>query len=117
MGLTIACTTYDCDNAAELASFYAQLLDHPVDPEASEFFATVGRESGMTPPLMFVKVPERTPGKNSIHLDLLATDLPAEIERALALGARHIGDFGEVGIKWTTLADPEGNLFDIATLP
>ncbi|MGW5387505.1 VOC family protein [Nocardia sp. NPDC003963] len=117
MGLTIACTTYDCADAAELANFYARLLGHPVDPEAGEFFATVGRESGMTPPLMFVKVPERTPGKNSIHLDLLADDLPAEIERALALGARHIGDFGESGMKWTTLADPEGNLFDIAALP
>ncbi|MET8795305.1 VOC family protein [Nocardia sp. NPDC004568] len=117
MAPTIACTTYDCDNAAELANFYAQLLDHPVDAEATEFFATVGRETGMTPPLMFVQVPDRTPGKNSIHLDLLATDLSAEIQRALALGAKHIGDFGESGIKWTTLADPERNLFDIAALP
>jgi hypothetical protein len=30
------------------------------------------------------------------------------------LGAKHIGDFDEYGAKWSTLAAPEGNLFDIA---
>ncbi|MFI5715099.1 VOC family protein [Nocardia sp. NPDC051750] len=115
MAPTIACTTFDCTDAAALAGFYAQLLDHPVDADASEFFATVGRGSGMTPPLMFLKVPERTPGKNSVHLDMMATDLSAEVERAVALGAKHIGDFDEYGLQWATLADPEGNLFDIAT--
>ncbi|WP_324196673.1 VOC family protein [Nocardia cyriacigeorgica] len=35
------------------------------------------------------------------------------MERAVSLGARHIADYDEYGIKWATLADPEGNLFDI----
>lgn len=114
MAPTIAATTYDCTDAAALADFYARLLDQPVDPDASEFVATVGNESGMTPALMFLQVPDRTPGKNSVHLDLMATDLAAEVERAVALGAKHIGDFDEHGFRWATLADPEGNLFDIA---
>ncbi|WP_280425005.1 VOC family protein [Nocardia carnea] len=117
MAPTIAATTYDCADAAALAGFYARLLDHPVDPEASEYVATVGRESGLTPPLFFLQVPDKTPGKNSVHLDLIATDLAAEVERAVALGARHIGDFDEHGFRWATLADPEGNLFDIAIHP
>lgn len=117
MAPTIAATTYDCANPAALADFYSKLLDHPadpVDPGAGDFYATVGRESGMTPPLMFLKVPDKNPGKNTIHLDLMAADLRAEVDRAIALGARHVADYNEFGLNWTTLADPEGNLFDIA---
>ena len=31
----------------------------------------------------------------------------------LALGATRIADFDQDGERWTTLADPEGNEFDI----
>ncbi|MEO3863328.1 VOC family protein [Acrocarpospora sp. B8E8] len=116
--LAIGNVTADCAHAADLAGFYAALLDRPVDAGATEFFATVGRESGAQPVLMFIKVPERTPGKNSVHLDLHAPDVAAEVARAISLGAKHVADFAEYGMVWTTLADPEGNLFDIgAKLP
>jgi hypothetical protein len=111
--LTIGNVTYDCTHAADLARFYATLLDRPVDDGASEYFATVGRAMGAHPVLMFLKVPERTPGKNSVHLDLHAPDVAAEVARAISLGAKHVADFAEYGAVWTTLADPEGNLFDI----
>ena len=112
--LSVAHVTVDCQHhAGELAGFYAALLDRPVDPGASEYFATVGRGSGAPPVLMFIRVPERTPGKNSVHLDLHAPDVPAEVARAVGLGAKHVADFAEYGAVWTTLADPEGNLFDI----
>ncbi|WP_040788014.1 VOC family protein [Nocardia paucivorans] len=114
MAPTLECITFDCANAAALADFYAELLDMPVDEGANEFYASIGRSNGHGPGLMFLQVPERTPGKNAVHLDLAAADLPAEVERAVALGAKHIGDFHEFGIRWSTLADPEGNLFDIA---
>ncbi|MET8773469.1 VOC family protein [Nocardia sp. NPDC050713] len=113
MTLSIAHVTFDCENAAALAGFWAELLDQRVDEGASEFFATVGRESGLAPVLMFIKVPDKTPGKNVAHLDLHAADWREHIERAITLGAKHIGDFEEYGGQWTTLADPEGNLFDI----
>ena len=35
------------------------------------------------------------------------------MERAIWLGASRHGDFDEYGTGWTTLADPEGNFFDI----
>ncbi|MEV6068562.1 VOC family protein [Nocardia sp. NPDC052001] len=114
MPLTIANITVDCDNAAELAGFWAQLLERTVDPDANREFATVGQSTGVTPTLMFIRVPDKTPGKNVVHLDLHGEDLAKQIERAVALGAKHIADFDEYGIKWSTLADPEGNLFDIA---
>jgi predicted enzyme related to lactoylglutathione lyase len=111
--LTIGNITVDCTHASDLAEFYAALLGRPVDAGASEFFATVGREAGARPVFMLIKVPDRTPGKNSVHLDLLTSDVAAEVARAVGLGAKHIADFAEYGATWTTLADPEGNLFDI----
>ncbi|WP_068279592.1 VOC family protein [Aldersonia kunmingensis] len=114
MPLKIAHVTIDCTGpASELAQFWSDLLDRPVDDGANEFFATVGRSSGSGDALMFIRVPDKTPGKNVIHLDLVASDYAEQIERATALGAERVGDFDEYGAVWTTLRDPEGNLFDI----
>ncbi|MFD4428210.1 VOC family protein [Nocardia sp. NPDC058497] len=114
MTLALGNVTFDCQNSAdELAEFYAQLLDRPVDPEASAFFATVGQTSGASPVLMFIQVPDKTPGKNVVHLDFHSVQWRDYVERAISLGAKHIGDFDEYGQQWVTLADPEGNLFDI----
>ncbi|MFI6212628.1 VOC family protein [Nocardia brasiliensis] len=113
MTLTLAHITIDSADAAALAGFWSELLDLPVDPAASAEFATVGRTAGAAPVLMFIRVPDKTPGKNVIHLDLHAADWQRHIDRAISLGAKRIGDFDEYGAQWTTLADPEGNLFDI----
>ncbi|GAA0452117.1 glyoxalase [Paractinoplanes deccanensis] len=111
--LDIAHVTVDCTHAADLADFYAALLDRPVDEGSSPYFATVGRSEGARPVLMFIQVHDPTPGKNRVHLDLHTPDVPAGVARAIALGAKHVADFDEYGAVWTTLADPEGNLFDI----
>ena len=112
--LTLGNVAIDCSDAAALASFYAALLDRPVDPGASEYFASIGR-GATTPVLMFLKVPDRTPGKNSVHLDLHTDTLADEIARAVSLGAKHLADFDQYGAVWATFADPEGNVFDIGT--
>ncbi len=113
MALSLEHITFDCHNPAALAGFWAALLDRPVDPDASEYFATVGRSSGSTPVLMFIAVPDKNPGKNTLHIDMVATDWTEQIERAVGLGAKHLADYDEYGTKWATLSDPEGNLFDI----
>lgn len=51
--------------------------------------------------------------KNRMHLDLHVADPEAEAARLIALGARRLGE-GSLGeITWITMADPEGNEFDI----
>ncbi len=107
--LSIAHVVVDCTDAAALATFYAELLDTEVNPGASAYFATVAA----APTLMFIKVGDKTPGKNSVHIDLHAPEWLDYVERAESLGAKRIGEFDEYGAKWVTLADPEGNLFDI----
>ncbi|MBF6465347.1 VOC family protein [Nocardia beijingensis] len=112
MTLSIAHVTIDCENAGALAEFWSQLLETPVDPDPTPEFATVGRAAGAAPVLMFTRVPDKNPGKNVIHLDLHASGRD-EVARAIDLGAKHVADYDEWGLRWTTLADPEGNLFDI----
>ncbi|MGK8521576.1 VOC family protein [Nocardia asteroides] len=114
MTLSIAHVTIDCDNASALAEFWSRLLETPLDPGSTREFATVGRSAGAATPLMFIRVPDKNPGKNVIHLDLHGADRDGQVARAIELGAEHVGDFDEWGMKWTTMADPEGNLFDIA---
>ena len=104
----------DSQRADEIAAFWSALLDRPINNGANQFFALIPASYDRTfPALMFLAVPEPRQGKNRMHLDLVATDLPAEVERAVALGATKIAEFDEYGTRWTTLTDPEGNIFDI----
>jgi uncharacterized glyoxalase superfamily protein PhnB len=48
-----------------------------------------------------------------VHLDLVATDIQADVERAISLSATKVAEFDEYGTRWTTMTDPEGNVFDI----
>ena len=48
-----------------------------------------------------------------MHVDLDVSDLAAAVDRILAAGASRVGDFNDHGFSWTTLADPEGNAFDV----
>lgn len=52
-------------------------------------------------------------GKGRLHLDLVHapdTDLAAEVDRLLALGATP-ADIGQGDVPWVVLADPDGNEF------
>ncbi len=62
---------------------------------------------------MFNKVAEGKQAKNRVHVDLISATWDAEVDRLVALGATRIGDFDQDGSRWTTLADPEGNEFDV----
>jgi NAD(P)-dependent dehydrogenase (short-subunit alcohol dehydrogenase family) len=47
--------------------------------------------------------------QNRLHLDLITADFDAEPARLSKLGATEVATFD----RWTTLADPEGNEFDL----
>ncbi len=108
--------TFDCTgDPYDLGVFWSELLgrpladdDKPGDPEA------LIQDPDGGPRLLFVRVPEGKTAKNRIHLDLRPTGRTraAEVERALALGARLIADRTRPdGGGWFLLADPEGNEF------
>ena len=112
MALKTENITIDTTDPEKLADWWARALDGQVNPVAPPFFVVVTVPEG--PGLAFQQVEDPTPGKNKWHLDLFSPDPAAAIQRALDLGATKKGDYEEYDTVWTTLADPEGNLFDVA---
>jgi hypothetical protein len=91
------------------------VLDRQLDDGATEDFASLalGDDAAGRPHWMFNKVPEPKQVKNRVHVDLISPTPDQDVKRLLAIGATHVADFDEDGSRWTTLADPEGNEFDI----
>ncbi len=115
MATTLEQITFDTRDALALAQFYAAVLDREVDPDGNPDFASIGLggENPLNPFFMFLQIPDDKVGKNRVHVDLLSTDMRADVQRAITAGATHVGDFKEFGTEWTSLLDPEGNAFDI----
>ena len=98
----------DCHDPERVAGFWSQALDLPLHgPHDGEWWLEPG---GDLPDILFLEVPEAKSVKNRVHLDLRPDDQAAEVERLLALGARHV-DIGQRDVSWVVLADPEGNEF------
>ena len=116
MPIDLARSVIDSLRADDIAAFWSALLERPVIDGASQFFAMIpASDDGSFPALMFLAVPEPRQGKNRVHLDLVAADLPAEVERAVSLGATKVAEFRRVRDDMDHLTDPEGNIFDIGT--
>lgn len=105
----------DCADAAKLADFWAEALGRSVgDGASAEFAALEATDSASSGPrLSFHQVTEAKTVKNRLHLDLINSDYEAETNRLLSLGASKIREVRQGDARWTTLADPEGNEFDL----
>ena len=113
MSLRIQCVNIDTTDPARLAAFWQEALgwrrtyDTPdevvLEPPAGS------PEDGVSPDLLFARVPEEKSGKNRLHLDLRPLDQDAEVARLESLGATR-ADVGQSGEEsWVVLADPDGN--------
>jgi predicted enzyme related to lactoylglutathione lyase len=116
MTLRAANITFDCEDALVVGRFWSTALRRPLDPDASPYFASIGRQDPDPgqPNWFFAKVPEPRTVKNRVHVDLVADDVEAEIARLLDLGAERIADKSEYGHTWTVMIDVEGNEFCVA---
>jgi predicted enzyme related to lactoylglutathione lyase len=115
MSSTIIGLSIDAADAAALAGFWGEALGREVAAGANEGYAVVTIDSTAVsvPRLVFHQVPEGKTVKNRLLFDLTAADWEAEISRLTDLGATRIRDVEKNGARWTTLADPEGNEFDL----
>jgi catechol 2,3-dioxygenase-like lactoylglutathione lyase family enzyme len=106
----------DCRDPESLAAFWAAVLDYRVLGRDDDGAVEIGPEAGFggaAPTLVFAPVPDPTPGKVRLHIDVNPTDREqdAELERLLELGAKP-ADVGQTGDEnWHVLEDPEGNQF------
>jgi hypothetical protein len=113
MTLRMQCLVVDCADTGVVAGFWEAALgwrrthDTPdqivLEPPAGS------AEDGVSPDLLFVRVPDPTPGKNRLHLDLRPEDQEREVERLVALGARRASVGQPADATWVVLTDPEGN--------
>ena len=112
----------DCADPHGLARFWCSVLDYEVQDEQDDFVAIGSpmvpegkHRLGPVPPMLtFAPVPEGKTVKNRLHLDVNPTDRSQdeEIARLIGLGATVVCD-NRPEFGWVTLADPEGNEFDV----
>lgn len=114
MTVTLHAVTFDCGDPNSLAAFWAKFLGRDVDPHQLDGLATIGYNQPARPFFVFAKVDGGKVGTKRVHPDFATKDLETESEGVLALGATRIRDVAEHGVRFTTVADPEGNLFDLA---
>ena len=114
-GATFLYLTIDCRKPDRLASFWAALLDTEVDTTMDDGRFVFLRGNDQLPVICFQRVAEPKAGKNRLHVDLSVDDLGAATERVIAMGGPWPdGEERQLeGFEWRTLADPEGNEFDI----
>ncbi|MFC4785771.1 VOC family protein [Nocardioides sp. MAHUQ-72] len=111
-GLRWQCLVVDSTDPARVAGFWEQALGwrrtHETETEVVLEPPAGSPEDGVSPDLLFVRVPEEKATKNRLHLDLRPLDQAAEVARLEALGARRV-DVGQQDVSWVVLADPDGN--------
>ena len=106
--------TFDCADPRALASFWSEVLGKAVDPEVHPTVLTIGAETDR-PFLVFQGMESLPRERNRVHADFLADDLDRETDRLVALGATVVARFDLETFRYTTMADPEGNWFDLTT--
>ncbi|MFI9151730.1 VOC family protein [Streptomyces sp. NPDC053367] len=99
----------DAADPVALGRWWAEALGWEVLDDSWEEFE-IRPTSESLPGIIFEPVEEGKSVKNRLHLDFRPDDQRAEVERLLALGARHV-DVGQGEQPWVVLADPEGNEF------
>lgn len=113
------CVVVDCADPEPVATFWQAALGWRrthVSADGGEIVLEPpegSREDGVSPDLLFIRVPDPTPGKNRLHLDLRPADQAAEVARLEGLGATRVevGQSRREEASWVVMADVAGNEF------
>ena len=113
MSSKVFAVSFDAHDPRAAASFWAAVLGRTVADGADSDNAAVNADPAVPGSRIgFHRVPESKTVKNRMHFDLITTDFDAEISRLTGLGATRLNEVN-AGRHWVTLADPEGNEFDV----
>jgi predicted enzyme related to lactoylglutathione lyase len=115
MTLRVSEVVIDCADHGAVVDFWAAAFGYERREINEQYVSLVPpeREPGR-PPLLFQKVPEAKVVKNRVHLDTHGESMSAEVERLRALGATVVAARSLGQLKWTVMADPEGNEFCVS---
>ncbi|MHA7306431.1 VOC family protein [Arthrobacter sp. TMN-49] len=110
--IKLSAIVINTQNPAALTDYWTAFLQTEVDYSDSGF---TWLASGKGQPRLAIQtVKEPTQGRRRLHLDFASDDVPAEVQRALSLGATTVEEHTMSGFSWVVLADPDGNEFCIA---
>jgi hypothetical protein len=111
-GIWIGSLVVDCTHLQEMIRFWTQALHYvPRDPPGPDGVVLTD-PAGRGPNLNLSLSGEGPLEEYRLHLDLYASDPEAEVERLIRLGATLKLPAAQ-GRDFVTLADPDGNLFDV----
>jgi hypothetical protein len=118
--VTLGAVNVEADDPAGLARFWSAALGGTIETSTHEMAFVSAHGSGGFAMFFQLRTDPR-PERQSQHLDLTVPwgTRVSEVERFASLGATHQWDvLDEVPwVQWTTMTDPEGNLFCIAEHP
>ena len=102
----------DCTDLQRMIAFWQEAL-HYVPRDSPEPDGVVLKDpEGRGPNLSLNKTSEGPLDDYRLHLDLYSSDPEREVERLLRLGATLVSP-AKKGHDFVTLADPDGNPFDV----
>ena len=110
--LWIGSVVIDCKKFDDMIAFWKAALGYELRHPPSEDWALIYDPSGSGPNLAFQKDPVGPGDTYWFHLDLYSSEPEEEVNRLLKLGATMVQPARE-GFDYVTLADPDGNPFDI----
>jgi uncharacterized protein involved in tolerance to divalent cations/catechol 2,3-dioxygenase-like lactoylglutathione lyase family enzyme len=103
----------DCSDLDRAATFWAAALhaEHePVDPASTHVYRKL-RVPNTEVRVLLQRTEDTTTDKASMHLDIEADDVEAEVQRLEALGATRYDHQQRRGYDFWVLHDPDGNVF------
>jgi hypothetical protein len=117
VALQVSEIVIDCSSHDLVVDFWLAALDGYQRTDVNKQYVAITPDQPAIgrPSILFQKVPEPKVVKNRVHLDLRGESMSADVQRLADLGAtviaeRSLGD----AIRWTVLADPEGNEFCVS---
>lgn len=110
--LWVGSIVIDCGDLPRMIAFWREAL-HYVPRDRPEPDGVVLKDpTGSGPNLTLNLTSEGPTESHRLHLDLYSSDPEGEVKRLVRLGAT-VREPREAGRDFVTLADPDGNLFDV----
>jgi hypothetical protein len=114
MSISLFSVAFDARDPQAAAGFWAAVLGRTVADGATSDNAVVEADPAIPGSRIgFHRGPEGKTVKNRMHFDLITTDFDVETDRLIGLGATKLNEVNRAYAHWITLADPEGNEFDL----
>ena len=109
--MQIHAVTIDPLNPQQLAAWWSNALGINI---GADYEQIVQLEATPHFPLFqFQKIEDVPVQRNRVHVDFRTSDLDAEITKLVNLGASHLQTYDLPSIRYASLADLDGNKFDV----